>query len=477
MGTHEDEPSAASIAREFSSAPLGDARRSQRLVALAEACARAPEHTLPRALGTPKALKAGYRFLSHDAVTPSAMLQPHFAQTALRMVETPTVVVAHDTTEFEWSTDREGLGYLRKDDHGFLAHVSLAITADPKRRPLGVAGLHTWTRQGESRARTMTKTERRAREDKESSRWFSQVEVVHKRFGEHAALVHVMDREGDAFPLLNAMCEAGHRFVIRLARDRIVREDETCVREKMSTLVSRAEHVFDMEVPLSARRQKGTALPRKSLMPRDARMATLGVQATRAEVKKPPYVKDAPGWLELNVVRVREVDAPADATPVEWTLLTTEPVDTLAEVCAVVEHYRARWLIEELFKAVKTGCEYEELQLESYDALINALAMFLPIAWRMLFLRCIERTESNAPASLVATPTEIDVLRFFGPKTFPRAPTVRDVLLVIAGMGGYMKNKKPPGWLVLARGLEKLTLLEAGWSGATKHPRTNVGDP
>jgi IS4 transposase len=262
------------------------------------------------------------------------------------------------------------------------------------------------------------------------------------------------------------MSEANHRFVVRLARDRTAREDESAVEERVSALTTRTELVFDVQVQLSTRPEKAT-LPRKSLMPRDARKARLAISTTRMQIKKPPYVRDAPPWLDLNVVCVREIDVPDGMHPVEWTLLTTEPVDTLEQVCAIVEYYRARWLIEELFKAIKTGCEYEKLQLESYDALVNALAMFLPIAWRMLLLRNLERSEPGAPAALVVSPDELEVLRIFGP-TLSQSPSVRDVLLAVASLGGYIKHKIRPGWLVLARGFEKLTLLQRGFAAARR---------
>jgi hypothetical protein len=56
---------------------------------------------------------------------------------------------------------------------------------------------------------------------------------------------------------------------------------------------------------------------------------------------------------------------------------------------AVVDAYRARWVVEEFFKALKTGCQIEKRQMETYEALRIALALFLPIAVRLLALRLI----------------------------------------------------------------------------------------
>jgi IS4 transposase len=84
-----------------------------------------------------------------------------------------------------------------------------------------------------------------------------------------------------------------------------------------------------------------------------------------------------------------------DAAPVAWYLVTSESVDTVEQVEAVVDAYRARWVIEELFKALKTGCNFERRQLESSQSLRIALATFLPIAVQLLALRRAARAEPD----------------------------------------------------------------------------------
>jgi hypothetical protein len=88
---------------------------------------------------------------------------------------------------------------------------------------------------------------------------------------------------------------------------------------------------------------------------------------------------------------VREVETHGDEEPVEWTLVTTEPIDSPQAVERIVDAYRARWVIEEYLKVIKSGCAYEKRQLESFETLINALAIFIPIAWRLLLLRTLAR--------------------------------------------------------------------------------------
>jgi hypothetical protein len=174
-------------------------------------------------------------------------------------------------------------------------------------------------------------------------------------------------------------------------------------------------------------------------------------------------------WLDLNVVYVAEIDPPEGCEPVHWTLLTTEPIDSLTQILAIIEYYRSRWLIEEFFKALKTGCQVEKLQLETYAALKNAIAMYLVIAWRMLVLRAFARTQPDASAEVALSPSEIEVLREFQPDAkLPKRPTVALAFIALAMMGGYVKHAVPPGWLTLARGFEKLVLLERGWSAGRR---------
>jgi hypothetical protein len=73
-----------------------------------------------------------------------------------------------------------------------------------------------------------------------------------------------------------------------------------------------------------------------------------------------------PAELQVNVVHVLEVGAPVGERPIEWLLLTNEPIASREQVAAVIEGYRTRWTIEEYFKALKTGCAFEQRKLESF---------------------------------------------------------------------------------------------------------------
>jgi hypothetical protein len=150
-------------------------------------------------------------------------------------------------------------------------------------------------------------------------------------------------------------------------------------------------------------------------------------------------------------------------------LLTTEPIDTEEQLCRIVDWYRARWTIEEFFKALKSGCAIEKRQLESYEALTIALAIFIPIAWRMLLLRSLSRTSPDAPAATIVNDVQRRVLGIKLRREPSTLLTVEQCLYAIARLGGHLKSNGAPGWQTLGRGYEKLLILEEGFRAAMAH--------
>ena len=123
-------------------------------------------------------------------------------------------------------------------------------------------------------------------------------------------------------------------------------------------------------------------------------------------------------------------------------------------------------MIEELNKALKTGCVVQDRQLESYDAILNMLALSLPVAVELLALRSLARTDPDRPATELLSKPELDALRHLSHRPLPKRPTVQDALWCIAGLGGHIKNNGPAGWQVLQRGMEKFKNFAAGWCAA-----------
>jgi hypothetical protein len=449
------------LAREVADSNFSDERLNQRLRSLVGALAADPRVSLPSLLNS-AALEAAYRFFSNPRVTPDVILSSHVEATRVRCGDEEEFLVVHDSTDFSYRFDgqREGLGRAQlnnaKSKQVFFAHVSLAVAADGTRRPLGIPAFETWIR-GTSRSGT------------EHLRWETQAREAIEKLGNKQKAIHVMDREADDYEMFAGLVEHGHRFIVRCQYNRwLVHEPEAKLRDVLSTIEPTAER----KAELTRRKPHRIALRAAAHPARMARTAKLQISATTVALRKPgrrrahPTSTIVPPALTVNIVRVWETEPPPGEAPVEWILYTTDPVDTPEQQEAIVDRYRARWLIEEYFKAIKTGCDFERRQLHDYEALVNLLATFVPIAYRMLLIRSEAKRVPEAGAHTVLSRDHLDVLRVRGRLPLGDSPTTREVYLAVAALGGHIKYAGDPGWLTLSRGLEKLEILVEGWLAA-----------
>jgi hypothetical protein len=420
-------------------------------------------------------LQGLYGLFANDEVDPREVLAAHHRATNQRIDESGqhVVLVVADTTDFSFGGDsiRDGVGWISRNTQGFFAHVALALSADGMRRPFGVVGMSTFSRERPPPPRSGTKKhhdgKKTCRDDKrESLRWGALVDETTERLRGHAVPIHISDREADAYEYLSGRVSKGQRFVARakeLARPVVSLDDDE--QMKLRVAAERAVPLIGRTADISRRRASPFPVMRKRHPPREYRPARLEIAGTRVRIPKPSHLPSTmPASIELNLVQVREIDPPEGVEPVTWFLLTTEPVDTAEDLERVVDYYRARWVIEELFQAIKTGCQYEARQLESMHALLIALAICIPIAWDMLALRHLAREAPDAPASLVVSNERLAALRTIARKPLPKKPSVRDVLYAIAALGGHIARNGPPGWKTLRLGLNDLMIVEAAFA-------------
>jgi hypothetical protein len=450
---------------EVRGAEFGDRRLTRRLELIAGASIAAPSSSFPEMSGGDAALEGTYRFLNNERVTPESILAPHVRSTVRRVQAAETVIVAHDTTEVSFGSNERGdLGLVGcGESYGFAAHVSLAVLAGEERIPLGVLDVTTFNRPfGSPR---LLNGRNKAKPENTTRRWFEQVKRVRAALGDAPNVIHVMDREADDYATLSQMASSGERFVVRQATDRRIRRH---LPEKVRSHIAAEPLLATREVDVSARRKSnktGSPPGRRGL--RAARSVQLEVRAGRVEVQR---TRSAGGLgapsLQLNLVVVEEMNPPAGCEPICWWLWTNEPVDSADQVMAVVDAYRSRWAIEEYFKALKTGCALEHRQLESEHALQNAMAVFVPVAWRLLLLRNLSRHAPSAPASIALTLLQIQALRGYLrlrlKQDLPQRPSARQAMLAVAKLGGHISNNGDPGWIVLGRGLDRLLDIELG---------------
>lgn len=371
MSRNELEEPETWAVRTFGQAELGYLRRTDRLVQLAAALARNPQSSLPEALRGEAETVGAYRFLNHAVLTPEQIQMPHWVQTRREAAARSQALMVGDTTEFNFSGHHclQGAGPVGRGSlaQGFFVHSVLARDAESEEL-LGCAYQHTFVRQPAPEEET--KGQRKQRE-RESLIWEQSVRSIGPA-PKGSQWIYVGDRGSDIFPFWQACQQLGYDSVIRVAQDRgvLAEETETTDDPDLLHLKSRAR-----QLPLQDLRL--LSLPATPTHP--ARDAVVAVSFEAVRIQLPVHNATLHKTeLALWVVRVWEPLPPPGVEPLEWLLLTSVPVFTLADVWECVRWYRCRWLIEEFHKVLKSGCGMETRRMHTIAALENLLAILTP---------------------------------------------------------------------------------------------------
>jgi len=445
----------------FGRAKLGDRRRTRRLVRLTDQMAKHPGGSLPEKLKSPKDLKALYRLCACDAVTHAA-LTTSVRQAVLGDLDRhgDAILILHDSTELDYSTHKSleaQLGQVGRGlKRGYLCHNSLAVKPEG-REVIGLVNqiLHRRVRVPKNESLP----QRRARASRESRLWLLGAQDLPADW----RLVDVADQGADTFEFLEHEVHSGRRFVIRshFARKVSPGHETTSARGTL--------HPYARTLPVIGRRVIDVAAqPRHGRRPaRPARTAQLHISAAPVLVH-PPHAKHGEHGRDsfaLWVVRVFEALPPKGAQPIEWFLLTNEPVASLADAERVIGWYQTRWVIEELHKAMKTGCQVEGMQFTDAERLEPAIALLSVVATTLLNLRAASQLPDaqTRRASTLVDSAYVEVLSVWRYNQI-KALTVHEFFYALARLGGHQNRRgdKRPGWLILWRGWTTLQAMVDG---------------
>jgi hypothetical protein len=378
----------------------------------------------------------------------------HFQATRERLAQAgQRILLLHDTCEFSFQRAHDGqIGLLGRPGcgrdlagrprhltvRGILMHSSLAVTLEGL--PLGLAAVKFWSRKqfkGCNALKRKINPTRVPIAEKESYRWLENLRQSTALLHRPQDCVHIGDRESDIYELFCLADELGTNFLVRICVNRLAENGEVTIAEEMKRAAVKGRHTIRAQTKSGETYSAELVIKYESLQ----LLPPIGKQ------------KDYPA-LTLTVIHAMEVGQPRGREKIVWKLLTNLPVTSLPSAIEKLDWYALRWKIEVFHKILKSGCKAEHSKLRSSERLVNLIAIFCIIGWRIFWLTMLQRIEPKLSPAIALNPTELKLLDELV-KTKPRSRrkkvTVSAYLLKVAKLGGYLARASdpPPGNLVM----------------------------
>jgi hypothetical protein len=431
-----------------------------------------------RRLGGDRAGTERYRRLLHNEKVTSEIMLSTAAKHAARAAQGRHVLAIQDRTELNYSGhagSKRGFGVVGNGkDIGLFLHPVIVLDAgsgDPRQvghagGVLGLVDAFVSSREkqppGGRKSREAERRKLRPIAEKETGRWIDGLESVERELGGAAMATLIADRESDIYEEFARPRSAHVHLIVRAAHNRCLTDGDKLFA-KMAALPGVAGQPID--------------IPAKPGQP--ARLARTRVSYASVEIARSRRVHDRalPESLTLQAVRIEEIEPPQGVKPVEWLLLTTHKVETLAQALQIVSWYRARWGIEQVFRTMKTqGFDIEESQIETPEVLSKLAIAVLIAALRTLQLVYARagttgQLLSDAMDEAAAPLVEALVVKLEGKTEKLKNPhppnTLARLAWVIARLGGWDgyvgHGYKPAGPKTIAYGLTQFDAIRIGW--------------
>lgn len=407
------------------------------------------------------------RFFNNERVDHHKIAGPLVGQTAEASAGRHVLVV-QDTCELNYAHHSgfldpgdADLGPTGNDrDIGFFVHPSIAIDRE-RQLLLGAGDVHIWNRRFGKPDKTASKYKGQPIEEKESYRWISSAERSKRALAGASSILFVADREADIYEEFVRVPDGRCHVLVRSRADRNLYGGGKLYGHIRSQPVAG-------KVSLTVRKAAN----------RKQRDATLHVRYATAKVLRPESSDKAlPAYVELNAVMASEEAgaAPKGERPVSWVLLTTCPVDSLADALEMVRCYALRWQAELVFASLKSkGVDVESSELETGRALKSMAAMSLVTALRVNQLRLARDDRSGTPAGIIFTAPQIKLLGLLvkqleGATEKQKNPHKRGCLAwaawAVARLGGWKgySSESPPGNKTMYHGWKRFAQVYEGW--------------
>jgi hypothetical protein len=404
-------------------------------------------------------LKGLYRFLNNEKVEVSSFIKSYrkgLTTWALSQKEDTPLYLFQDSTFGKYAGRKVDLGYLETGtDNGVLIHNGILTTSDFE--PLGLA-VQQFIQRERSQYGKKHKRATRPFVEKESYKWIEGFEFARKFERKTSRkIIQVCDREADISEVINHAIKYNQGFVINSSHDRSLKDSTL----KISDLINK------LPVATIVKRPILDAHGKEHQLDCQIRFSKVDLEG----ISKPIYV--------VNLKQIEEFPKKETSDEVEqqslanWTIITNLKVKCADNAIEVLDIYNHRWrTCEDFHKCLKTGCQIQERQLQSSQALLRTIAMLSLVAIQLLRLRHLSENQASTPIVELLSEDEIQVAQITAKQylkpideTFCKPNTALWFVLLMARMGGHqgIKQSGMPGWQTIWKGMYYFQTLVDGF--------------
>jgi len=444
------------VQQQFATVELGDQRRTRRTVEVGKGMLNAPDASIPNQMRGWKETKATYRLLNEGDVTHEALMTPHWEQTRQAAREEVLILIIQDTTNMDYTGRAvsdlgpigDGWGY------GFMLHNSLAVRPEP-REVLGLMYQKPFLRM--PRPSKKESSYQRAKRKRESQVWEDSVKAIGSAPAK-VVWVHTGDRGSDIFTFFATCLAHNSHFLVRVKTDRCVEipdEDE-------------GSYLKTFARTLPAQGDRVVLVTDKHKQQREAEVSIAFSPVTL----QPPFHSRQLDPIEAWVVRAWEENPPDEVEePLDWILVTSVAVHTLADAHSRVTWYEQRPIVEDYHQCLKTGCKMEVRQLKTRDRLFRLLGILGIVAVYLLQLREWARHHPDQLAHTKLPPDLVSIVAALA-GIEPDELTCEAFWRCVAQQGGHLGRRRDgqPGWKTIWKGWHHIQTLLEGVRLASRLP-------
>ena|ERR1022692_1039941 len=413
--------------------------------------------------------KGAYRFLANKAVEEKILIAATKERSGY-LCAGKDLLVLTDTTEFNLKNHHNrlkpdtGIGVTgNNEDPGFFMHTSLVLDAATE-TVLGVSDVQLWNRTEEGNVRMVKGENKRIPiEQKESYKWLLASNTSKAHLAAANSITMIEDREGDIYEQFVRIPDHRTHLIIRNKTDRTLSNGHR-LYEYLAAQDAAGSYTIDLVHGIDNR--KGI----------EKRIATVQVRYCKIKMKPPNHYKrkGIVAEIEMNAIEVREVTA-GIKKPLLWRIVTTHSVESYEDAVGIVNKYRLRWYIEQLHRLMKKkGFGIESSELETGWAIRKLTVMILNSSIRVMQLLLAVNNKESQPIEQVFDEQEIKCLEKLNNKLQGQTEksknnndpkTLSWATWIIAKLGGWKGYNKarPPGPIILKKGLDKFNFIFNGW--------------